>query len=423
MTPSSGTTTVRPGSADWTIVQLGDPALGARAAAVDRAARLLQVAAQDPGARERGGNGGRRVCVVAAAGADRGRDRGAHGGRGDEADGRAPAPAQAARAGGRVGRVAVDLPHPGGRRRSEREAVRPQAAADAVDKRGRALRPLARVLGQRVGEHAVEPRGQLGPARADARRRLGRVGVERRRLGAAREDDRAGQALEDGRGEGVAVGGGRGLGAADDLGREVGDRADQPPGLRDARLAADAREAEVAQVGVVGVADEDVLRLHVAVHEAHGVRGVEGGRDLAEQRERALGAERALVDQRGQRRAGDEPQRQVQAVVRLARLVDGDDVRVLERRLHAALAAKALDERLVEGELAVEDLESDLATGLDVASAVDSGHPAATEQALDAVAAHHSSGFESHGSAPSRPPSTGAGNQTGALSVSSRTPR
>ena len=100
---------------------------------------------------------------------------------------------------------------------------------------------------------------------------------------------------------------------------------------RERRLGAGAREAEVGEEGVVAVADEHVVRLDVAVHEADGVRGVERVGDLAEQVERAPRVERAVADQVDERRPVDQAHREVQAVVGLAGVVDRDDVRMVER--------------------------------------------------------------------------------------------
>ena len=80
--------------------------------------------------------------------------------------------------------------------------------------------------------------------------------------------------------------------AADLLGREVVERADHLAGVgrRAAELLGD---AEVGQVRVVVLVEQDVGRLHVAVHEPAPVRGVEGAGDLGQDRERPLGRELA----------------------------------------------------------------------------------------------------------------------------------
>ena len=56
------------------------------------------------------------------------------------------------------------------------------------------------------------------------------------------------------------------------------------PVLGHARLAAAVGDAEVDEVGEVVGGEQHVLRLDVAVHEAVGVRGVQRGGDLADDR-------------------------------------------------------------------------------------------------------------------------------------------
>ncbi len=67
--------------------------------------------------------------------------------------------------------------------------------------------------------------------------------------------------------------------------------------------------------------------------------------DLAQQRSvRCARRARARAISAASVGPGHELHREVQAVLGLAGLVDGDDVRVLERRLEPALAPEALDE-------------------------------------------------------------------------------
>ena len=75
------------------------------------------------------------------------------------------------------------------------------------------------------------------------------------------------------------------------------------------------RQAEVAQVAVVGGVDEHVPGLHVAMHEPARVRGVERVRDLADEPERTLRLERPVLEQRAQVGAVDEPVGEVQLAV------------------------------------------------------------------------------------------------------------
>ena len=109
--------------------------------------------------------------------------------------------------------------------------------------------------------------------------------------------------------------------------------------------------------------------------------------DLVDQVDRALGLERRLVgDDLLQRAPVEVLHRDVVRAVVLAAVVDGDDVLMLEPGRARRLAAEALDELLVLGEAAVEDLQRDLAPELEVLGAVDLGHPAGAEAVVDAVA-------------------------------------
>ena len=80
----------------------------------------------------------------------------------------------------------------------------------------------------------------------------------------------------------------------------------------------------------------------------------------------------------------------------LARLEDGDDVGVLERRLQAPFASEATDELVIADALAGDHLQRDPATVLAVPGAVDGRHPATAEDSLDDVAAHHCSRLKRH---------------------------
>ena len=185
------------------------------------------------------------------------------------------APERRGRAGADVGCVAVDASSAPSRsvqrrrRRERRDAAGEQRPGSARDERGGAARPVARPLGQAPLEHVVEPRRA---ARGAGSRSAATGSLVWAKSWAAcvgtREHDTAGQALERERGERVAVrGGGRGP-TADDLRGEVGERAEQLAGHGDAGVVAELGQAEVGEVGVVAVADEDVARLDVAVHEA-----------------------------------------------------------------------------------------------------------------------------------------------------------
>ena len=105
----------------------------------------------------------------------------------------------------------------------------------------------------------------------------------------------------------------------------------------------DAREPEVEHLHVAVGADHDVFRLDVAVDDAGGVRRGERAGHLPPDVDRRRERLRAL-DERPQRPPVDELLHDEElAVRRLADLVDGDDVRVVESRGGAGLAQEALD--------------------------------------------------------------------------------
>src|SRR5207248_9049873 len=70
----------------------------------------------------------------------------------------------------------------------------------------------------------------------------------------------------------------------------------------------------------------------------------------------------------------------------LARVVDRDDRRVVERRREPRLAQEPLAEANILRELWREELQRHVAVEGEVAGAIDDAHPAAAEQRLDPIA-------------------------------------
>ena len=282
--------------------------------------------------------------------------------------GGAGAPARRRRGGGRAGAGAgAPARRRRGRRRGGGGAARrrPRRRGSPPPRRWRRCRPARRgralergpggprqVAGRRVPRGgslampcaitASSAAGTPGASARRGRRRVAEVGVHLRQLGVARERHLAGQRVEEHAAERVDVGARVGGLAADLLRRDEVGRADELARARDAaRGGGVLGQPEVGQVGVVLrlLGDQHVGRLDVAVHEAAAVRGVERRRDLPDEPHGALGREPALaLDELAQVGALHVAHGEVEDAVGLAGLVDGDDVRVVDRGRELRLA-------------------------------------------------------------------------------------
>ncbi len=202
----------------------------------------------------------------------------------------------------------------------------------------------------------------------------------------AAERGRAGQQLVQHDAERVEVGALVDVRPARLLGREVLRGADDRADL--GHLArTGARDAEVRHLHAALAVDEHVVRLDVAMDDPVAVREAQRREDLP----------RVLDGDRNRRRpAGDDQLLQRAAVevlhgdvvrpLRLAAVVDRDDVRMRQRRCVLRLAAEALDELVVVRVAVVEDLDGDAAAQLLVLGEVDVGHAAGAELPHDLVA-------------------------------------
>jgi hypothetical protein len=152
-------------------------------------------------------------------------------------------------------------------------------------------------------------------------------------------------------------------------------------------LGGDAGEAEVHDDDPAGAVEHDVRRLEVAVDDTAGVRGHQPGA----QRVRHL---HALVlrqppdplEERRQVLAVDELHRDEGDAVGLTDVVDPADVRVRHLAGGADLVVEPGDGGAVAAERLGQELQRHLLVELHVVGAVDLPHPAAAEQAQDAVA-------------------------------------
>jgi hypothetical protein len=96
-------------------------------------------------------------------------------------------------------------------------------------------------------------------------------------------------------------------------------------------------------LGLLAIGDEDVGRLDVAVQDAARVRGVERVGNLHAEPQQHADLERPAVDLARQRAPFEQLHRDEGAPVVLVHLVDGADVRMVERRRGARLAQEAFD--------------------------------------------------------------------------------
>ncbi len=183
------------------------------------------------------------------------------------------------------------------------------------------------------------------------------------------------------------------------LGRRVLEGSDEHAGAGDTRTRGRAlREPEVREVHVLDVTravradDQDVAGLDVAMDQASGVSGVQRPSDAIDHRQRVVERQRRLIDESSEIRAGDVPHRDEQVAVVLARVVDGEDVRFVERGRELGFAHESVPEPLVVGELGGEHLEGDLPLESLVLGEVHDPHAPPPEGAIDAVASELASG-------------------------------
>jgi hypothetical protein len=203
----------------------------------------------------------------------------------------------------------------------------------------------------------------------------------------------AGDHLEQHDPDGVDVGALVDDAAADRLlGRHVVRRPDDDVGLRRVAAggAAQPREAEVEDPHVLAGADllgdHDVRRLDVAVGDPLRVRVREARDDLAGERERAHGQQRALVHDLPQGAAGDELHHQVRRALPDPEVDDRDAVRVGELAHHPGLALEPREELRVVGVRRVEELDRDELADGDALGLVDDAHRARVHRLEDLVA-------------------------------------
>ena len=198
----------------------------------------------------------------------------------------------------------------------------------------------------------------------------------------------AGQQLVGHHAERVQVGPRSGLLAAGLLGREVRRGPEHRAHLGDARLIGGAGDPEVGELDHVGVRDEQVARLDVAVHDAVPMRVIESAAGLGDHVDGLVDLHPAVIAQQlGARVAGDVLHHdEVLAVVLVEAEVEHlDDVGMDEPRRGERLAAEARHEGRVVGQVLGQQLDRHVALEALVEGELDGGHATDAEAALDPV--------------------------------------
>lgn len=186
---------------------------------------------------------------------------------------------------------------------------------------------------------------------------------------------------------GVHIGAGVRRAVLDLLGGEIGDGAEDRSGGVGVGTHGP-YETEVRDLHPAVVPYEDVLRLHVAVHEACPVCGAERREDRLQDVQRGSRLQGAALTQDvAQRAARHVLHRQVDVRPLGALVEDSDHIGVREPGHGLGLADETLDERGVGRESRVHHLEGEHPVEPGVHGPVDRGHPAHGDAGIDAVAA------------------------------------
>ena len=274
---------------------------------------------------------------------------------------------------------------PARRMRVRVRRIRHEAAIDLVERLQQFFRRLEAVV-QRFRERAVDERLPCAVRRGQTRQRVLHVRDRHRERVRAGVRQFAHEHFVGDHADAVEIGTAVELLPARLFRAHVARRSERAPGIRHAMaLVARERDAEVGQQRPVGLVEQDVLGLHVAMHDVLRVRVGERLRDRAHDA-RDLGRLRAQVAMR------EVAVRQVrhrvvqQTAARAPDLVDRDDVRMIQARDGARLALEAFGQLLRHRVLVREHLQRHLALQRQLDREVDLGHAAFAETAHDAVA-------------------------------------
>ena len=172
----------------------------------------------------------------------------------------------------------------------------------------------------------------------------------------------AGQAVKQNRCQRIHIGRGSHRAPEENLlGRRVGDGSDEPIGLAEASRRNALGDAEIGEIGMSSVTDDDVLGFDVAVDDVERVRGIKGVGDRHQQADRLLCRQTAGVHAIRERRSAHELHRKKQPSVDLIGIVNRDYVWVVELGGGPALAQEALPEGVITRNGRCDHLQRDFA--------------------------------------------------------------
>ena len=174
------------------------------------------------------------------------------------------------------------------------------------------------------------------------------------------------------------------------LGCRIVGRADEEAGLRRPARQRVLDDPEIGDVDTLGrLLDQDVRRLDVSVHEPSVVCGVQRTRRLLEEEQRPRDAESSVArEQRFEIRSAHISHRDVEFAVSLARVVDRNDVRVVDLGGPLRLALESCPEARVFAQGRREELDRDLPAQPHVLGEVDDAHATTADERLEAIASN-----------------------------------
>ncbi len=146
------------------------------------------------------------------------------------------------------------------------------------------------------------------------------------------------------------------------------------------------RDAEVEHLYVAVSTNHHVFRLHIAMHDAFLVRGGNPCRGLRSDVQQRVQREGAVVHRLAERLAFDQLARDVIHAVGLADVIDGDDIRMIQREHRARFLQKARHVLGIANVARSQGLQRDAAPH-PVYRAIDLAHAAGAKRSLDRVRA------------------------------------